>query len=324
LERARNIGIVLFDKTGTLTEGKPQVQEIVPSEGYSVNDVLRLAASIEQFSEHPVAQAIIRKAQSDGIAPEAATGFENLAGKGATGRLHGKQLHVGSPRLMKELGGMSAMLESKAAELEGKGHTVVLVAQDRKALGLIAVADTLKADAAPAIAALHARGVRTVMLTGDNRRAAQSIASVLGIDEVRAEILPGQKADEVKALQAQGVRVAFVGDGINDAPALAQADLGIAIGTGTDIAIEAGQVVLVKGSPMKVIEALDLSNTTFRAIRQNMFWAFFYNIAAVPLAALGLLNPMIAAGAMAFSSLSVVGNSLRIRLIMKQPEGGGR
>jgi P-type E1-E2 ATPase len=187
------------------------------------------------------------------------------------------------------------------------------VAQGDKVLGLIAISDSIKNDAKDAIAALHAKGIATVMITGDNARAAQSIAQALGLKEVRAEVLPQEKADEVKRIQDRGKRVAFVGDGINDAPALAQADLGIAIGTGTDIAIEAGQIVLVKGNPAKVIEALDLSKVTFRTIQQNMFWAFFYNVAAIPLAALGLLNPMIAAAAMAFSSLTVVGNSLRIR-----------
>ena len=202
---------------------------------------------------------------------------------------------------------------ARAEQYEADAKTVFMVAQDQKLVGMIAVADTLKQDAKAAIARLHAQGVATVMMTGDNRRTAEAIAAQIGIDMVFAEVLPQDKAGHVRELQRKGKRVAFVGDGINDAPALVQADLGIAMGTGTDIAIEAGNIVLVKGHPLKVIEALALSRLTFRTIKQNMFWAFFYNVAAIPLAALGLLNPMIAAAAMAGSSLTVVGNSLRIK-----------
>ena len=312
LERARAIDTVMFDKTGTLTQGKPQVQAVIASGG-SEEDMLRKAAGVEERSEHPLATAIIRAAKERGIGPATVSEFTSLSGKGAQAKLEGRMLSVGSPRLMVELGVDLTRLESDIARLESEGQTVIAVAEDGAALGIIALADTVKPEAREAIARLQKRGIETVMMTGDNARAANAIAAQLGISSVRAEVLPDQKAQEVKALQAQAKRVAFVGDGINDAPALAQADLGIAIGTGTDIAIEAGQIVLVKGSPMKVIEALDLSVLTFRTIRQNMFWAFFYNVAAIPLAALGLLNPMIAAAAMAFSSLTVVGNSLRIR-----------
>jgi P-type E1-E2 ATPase len=220
---------------------------------------------------------------------------------------------AGSPRLLLEHGiPLTAHLE-KIEEYESAAKTVIAVSCGGALHGVIAVADTLKDDAQAAIGRLRSEGVETVMVTGDNRRTAEAIAKQIGIDRVCAEVLPQDKARQVLALQQQGRRVAFVGDGINDAPALVQADLGIAIGTGTDIAIEAGNIVLVKGHPLKVIEALALSRITFRTIKQNMFWAFFYNVAAIPLAALGLLNPMVAAAAMAGSSLSVVGNSLRIK-----------
>jgi Cu+-exporting ATPase len=208
-----------------------------------------------------------------------------------------------------DLGALNAAIEKHEAD----ARTVIVIARGGRALGAIAIADAVKADAAAAIAQLHASGIETVMLTGDNAATARAVAAQVGVQRVHAEVLPGEKFAEVKRLRAEGKRVAFVGDGINDAPALAEADLGIAMGSGTDIAIEAGGIVLVKGEPMKIVEALALSRRTFATIRQNLFWAFFYNIAAIPLAALGLLNPMIAAGAMAVSSLTVVGNSLRIR-----------
>jgi heavy metal translocating P-type ATPase len=313
LERGKTIDVVMFDKTGTLTEGKPRVGEIVAAPDSTEADVLRLAANVEALSEHPLAQAIVKEASNRGLAFEKARNFTSISGKGAKASLPAGEVIVGSPRLIAETGAALAGLSASAQRLETEGNTVVAVALGQNVLGLIAIADSIKSDAKEAISALAAKGIATIMITGDNRRAAQSIARALGMSEVRAEVLPQEKAAEVRRIQDQGKRVAFVGDGINDAPALAQADLGIAIGTGTDIAIEAGQIVLVKGSPAKVIEALELSKVTFRTIQQNMFWAFFYNVAAIPLAALGLLNPMIAAGAMAFSSLTVVGNSLRIR-----------
>jgi Cu+-exporting ATPase len=318
LERGRSIKVVMFDKTGTLTEGKPRVQEIHAAPGQTEDDVLQLAASVEDLSEHPLAQAVVRAAKEKGFSLKTANGFESLSGRGARAIVSGEDLTVGSPRLMKEQNIQLEAMTPELERLEAAGNTVIVLARGKSAAGLIAMADTVKPDAKDAIARLHDKGLRTVMMTGDNRRAAQAIGKRLGIDDVRAEVLPQQKADEVRKVQEEQGRVAFVGDGINDAPALAQADLGIAIGTGTDIAIEAGQVVLVKGSPAKVIEALELSNVTFQTIRQNLFWAFFYNVAALPLAALGLLNPMIAAGAMAFSSVTVVGNSLRIRRKMTQ------
>jgi Cu+-exporting ATPase len=232
---------------------------------------------------------------------------------GVQGKLGNATVLVGSVRLMSEYGVALNSHMARIEELEAAAKTVIAVAENGELIGTLAVADTLKVDAKAAIERLRAAGLQTFMVTGDNRLTAEAIAREIGIDHVMAEVLPVAKAGRVRALQDQAQRVAFVGDGINDAPALAQADLGIAIGTGTDIAIEAGNVVLVKGNPLKVIEALALSQLTFRAIKQNLFWAFFYNVAAIPLAALGLLNPMVAAGAMAISSLTVVGNSLRIR-----------
>lgn len=313
LERGEKINAVLLDKTGTLTEGKPKVVALHAAAG-SEDDLLTIAASVEQVSEHPLAAAIVGAAQSRDLALERVEEFENLAGKGVQARIDGAAVTVGSPRLMKEQGVAFAPTDEAALdENEALGHTVVAVAKTGQLLGLIAIADTLKADAAEAIQLLRSKGLEPAMITGDNRKAAKAIADQLGIAKVFAEVLPHEKADKIRELQEQGARVAFVGDGINDAPALARADLGIAIGTGTDIAIEAGNIVLVKGSPLKVVEALSLSKLTFKTIRQNLFWAFFYNVAAIPLAAMGLLNPMIAAGAMAISSVSVVGNSLRIR-----------
>jgi len=314
LERGRKIDVVVLDKTGTLTEGRPTVTDIiVVKDGIGENEVLRIAASLERLSEHPLGQAIVRGASDRQVTLAEALDFQNVAGKGIRGRLGNVPVIVGNIRLMREEG----VAIDEAAPLiearEARAETAILVASNRELVGIISVADALKSDAKAAIDALHADGITTAMITGDNAKTARAIADQIGIDEVVAEVLPQDKAGHVRALQDRRRRVAFVGDGINDAPALAQADLGIAIGTGTDIAIEAGNIVLVKGSPLKIIEALRLSRITFRTIKQNLFWAFFYNIAAIPLAALGFLNPMIAAGAMAISSVSVVGNSLRIR-----------
>lgn len=314
LERGRKIDVVLFDKTGTLTQGKPNVADIVQCASYRVADeILTLGASLEKFSEHPLAQAVVNAAQEKSLALKDVHAFENVAGKGVKGVIDGKTVLIGSARLMKESGVTLGECMSKIEELEGQAKTVIALAQNDIVIGILAIADVLKEDARDAIEKLRIAGIETAMITGDNRRTAEAIARQVGIERVFAEVLPHEKADNVKVLQRDGKRVAFVGDGINDAPALAQADLGIAIGTGTDIAIEAGNIVLVKGSPLKVVDALALSKRTFRTIKQNMFWAFFYNVAALPLAAFGLLNPMIAAGAMAFSSVSVVGNSLRIK-----------
>jgi Cu+-exporting ATPase len=314
LERGRQIDVVVFDKTGTLTEGRPAVASVITlQKGLAETEVLRIAGSLERLSEHPLGQAIVRAAKERQIALGEVEDFENIAGEGIKGRVGNAPVIVGNLRLMRDQGisvdDALPLIEAREASAE----TLVAIASNGELIGVIAVADKLKSDAKPAVEALHSEGIATAMITGDNAKTARTIAAQIGIDEVFADVLPQDKAEHVKALQGRGRRVAFVGDGINDAPALAQADLGIAIGTGTDIAIEAGNIVLVKGSPLKIIEALRLSRLIFRTIKQNLFWAFFYNIAAIPLAALGFLNPMIAAGAMAISSVSVVGNSLRIR-----------
>ncbi len=312
LQKGEKIDVVVFDKTGTLTEGKPTVTNIFLVKAQtSADEVLALAASIERLSEHPLAQAVVRAAGEKNLPLAEVTDFENLAGKGVRGKIGNATVLAGSPRMLREAG-ISLDLAG-IDEYEAQAKTVIGIARNEDLLGMLAIADAVKEDAKPAADSLRAKGIATVMITGDNRKTAEAIAKEIGIDTIFAEVLPQDKADQVRSLQQQGQRVAFVGDGINDAPALVQADLGIAIGTGTDIAIEAGNIVLVKGHPLKVVEALMLSKLTFRTIKQNLFWAFFYNVAAIPLAALGFLNPMIAAAAMAGSSLTVVGNSLRIR-----------
>ena len=314
LERGRKIDVVVLDKTGTLTEGRPSVTKVeTAGRECSTDDVLHVAASIERLSEHPLAQAIVRAASALKMPRAPAEDFANVEGKGVKARMENVSILIGSPRFMQEqhvdLNAILPRIESHQA----RGETVVVVSRNDEAIGFITIADALKSDAKQAIEKLRSDGIATVMITGDHRKVAEAIGQQIKIDQVFAEVLPQDKAQQVQRLQNEKKRVAFVGDGINDAPALAQADLGIAIGTGTDIAIEAGNIVLVRGSPMKIIEALRLSRITFRTIKQNLFWAFFYNIAAIPLAALGVLNPMIAAGAMALSSVSVVTNSLRIR-----------
>jgi P-type Cu+ transporter len=312
LERGEKIDTVLLDKTGTLTEGRPRVTAVVAADGDEAA-LLSLAASAEQLSEHPLARAVVEAARAKGLPIEPARDFESLAGRGIRATVSGTDVLVGSSRFLREQGIVLGADDRVAIDRhEAEARTVIAVAKGNELAGFIGIADTVKSDAKSAIRQLQDQGLQTLMITGDNTRAAEAIAKELGIERVIAEVLPQDKAEKVRALQAEGSRVAFVGDGINDAPALAQADLGIAMGTGTDIAIEAGEIVLVKGSPLKLVEALALSCETFRTIRQNLFWAFFYNAAAIPLAALGWLNPMIAAAAMAVSSVTVVGNSLRI------------
>jgi len=310
-ERAKRIDAVLFDKTGTLTEGKPRVTDVVPVGGRSVDEVLGIAASLEKLSEHPLAQAVVRAAEEKGLKLSEAKGFKSVTGQGVEGVVDGVAARVGRLAFAASQGAKA--VNSSLQKLEEQAKTVIAVGLENELLGFVAIADTLKTDAKDAVAALKKQGIETVMITGDNERTGRAIGKQVGIDIVFAEVMPEDKVEKVKELQKKGKKVAFVGDGINDAPALAQADLGIAIGTGTDIAIEAGHLVLVKGRPAKVVEAIALSRLTFRTIKQNLFWAFFYNAAAIPLAALGLLNPIIAAAAMAFSSVSVVGNSLRIK-----------
>ncbi len=313
LEKAKQIDVVLFDKTGTLTNGKPEVTDIIPLEGRTHREILMIAASLEVGSEHSLAESVVGFAKSEKLSLPGVENFHALPGRGVEGVVDGKRVTLGNRRLMQQNKIDLAAVESQIVALENQGKTVMMLGLNGKAGGLIAVADVLKPDAAAAIGALKALGIRSVMISGDNERTAQAVAKRAGVAAVLAEVLPQDKAAEVKKLQALGQRVAFVGDGINDAPALVQADLGIAIGTGTDIAIESGDLVLVKGSPLKVVQALQLSQQTFKIIKQNLFWAFFYNAVAVPLAAFGFLNPMIAGAAMALSSFSVVGNSLRIK-----------
>lgn len=313
LERGKHIDVMLFDKTGTLTEGKPTVVNVVPFGTTSEDELLGLAASVEQLSEHPLATAIVNAAKSGGSSIEKPEQFNSITGKGVEGIVGGEVIFVGSTRVARERGAITPAAAQRIAELEQQAKTVVAVVRGQELLGLVAVADVVKADAAAAVTALKKMHIAAGMISGDNQATANAIGATLGIDVVLAEVLPEQKVAAVKKQQAEGKKVAFVGDGINDAPAIAQADMGIAMGTGTDIAIEAGSIVLVKGNPLKAVEALMLSQATLRTIKQNLFWAFFYNIIALPLAAFGLLNPMIAGAAMAFSSVSVVWNSLRLR-----------
>jgi len=310
----------VVDKTGTLTEGKPKLVSVTPAPGVKEDELLRLAASLERGSEHPLAAAIVRGAEARGLELADAERFESITGKGVKGRVEGHDVALGNKALLESLGIEARPLVERAEELRADGQTVMFVAIDRSAAGLLGVADPIKESTPDAIAALHKDGVRLVMLTGDSQTTAQAVARKLGIDEVMAEVLPDQKADKVKRLQAEGRVVAMAGDGINDAPALAQAHVGIAMGTGTDVAMESAGVTLVKGDLRGIARARGLSRQTMRNIKQNLFFAFVYNTAGVPIAAgvlypaFGLLlSPIIAAAAMSFSSLSVVANALRLR-----------
>ncbi len=307
LERNRHIDVVLFDKTGTLTEGRPSVTDS------TVNDEhLALIASLEASSEHPLAQAVVRYGSGRDIQLLPTGQVKAITGKGIEGMVADKKVIIGSPSYMNTFVPIGTYV-NEVETWQGEGKTVVVVCVDGKLAGLLAIADAPKSTAKEAVAELKRMGKEVVMVTGDNRKTAEAIARELGIEQVEADVLPGTKLEVVKAWQTKGKRVAYVGDGINDAPALTQADLGIAVGSGTDVAIEAGQIVLVGGGPEKVVAGLKLAAITYRGIKQNLFWAFFYNVIAIPLAAVGLLNPLIASAAMAFSSVSVVLNSLRIK-----------
>ncbi|MFA6410953.1 MAG: heavy metal translocating P-type ATPase [Candidatus Buchananbacteria bacterium] len=309
LERAKRIDTVIFDKTGTLTKGEPEVTDIIINQDskMSKQELLQIMASAESGSEHPIAKAIIKKAKEQNLKLFESKNFKAVFGLGLETEINGKKVLVGSSKFI------TGKNNLPIAKLEAEGKTVILISIDSLVGGLIAVADTLRPQAKEAIDLLYLQGIEAVMLSGDNQKTADYIAGQLGIKKVIAEVMPNDKANEVKKLQTQGKIVAFVGDGINDAPALVQADLGIAVGTGTEVAVEAGGIVLMSGNPLKAVEAIMLAKKTFITIKQNLFWAFFYNICAIPLAAAGFLNPMIAAGAMAFSDVFVVGNSLLLK-----------
>lgn len=320
LELMERVDTLVVDKTGTLTQGKPSLVRIVVAGQAEESRLLQLAASLERASEHPLADAIVRAAQARGLALLAVTGFDAPVGKGVSGQVDGHRLVIGNARIMSDAGIATAALDAEAEALRQDGATAIFVAIDGQAAGLLAIADAVKDSTPAAIAALTAAGLRVVMLTGDNATSAQAVARRLGITEVEADVLPGDKARVVARLKAEGRVVAMAGDGVNDAPALAAADVGIAMGTGTDVAMESAGVTLLKGDLGGIVRARHLSQATMRNIRQNLFFAFVYNAAGVPIAAgilypaFGLLlSPVVAAAAMALSSVSVIGNALRLR-----------
>jgi Cu+-exporting ATPase len=328
LESAHRLEVVVLDKTGTLTKGEPSITDVVVDEQGQPdgNDVLRLAASAERGSEHPLGQAIVAEADARGLALTEPDDFEAVAGRGIRAEVEGQEVLVGKPAWL-ESNGISLDVRGLHAEhLQAEAKTVIGVAVDGTVVGIIGIADTLKEGSRDAVTRMRQLGLDVVMLTGDNHRTAAAIAQSLGINRVIAEVLPADKAAEVKQLQQQGRLVAMVGDGINDAPALAQADVGIALGTGTDVAMETADVTLMRGDLRTVPQALALSRSTMRAVKQNLFWAFFYNVILIPVAAGALyplswvpailrqLHPVLAAFAMAFSSITVVSNSLRLRM----------
>ena len=321
IQTLKDVRVIVFDKTGTITKGKPEVTDIVAAPEVDEKDVLRWAASIEQGSEHPLAEAIIRKAEKEELELSKLEKFEAVTGRGIVGEISGNSvILIGNRKLMDEHSIDYSTLESELERLEDEAKTAVLVAKDGKSVGIIAEADTLKEDSVAAIAELEEMGLQTMIITGDNRRTGEAIARKVGISRVLAEVLPDQKVAEITRLQQEVGLVAMVGDGINDAPALTQANVGIAIGTGTDIAIEAGDVVLVRGDLSGVVKAIKLSRATFRKIKTNLFWAFIYNIVMIPIAMLGLAHPVISEIAMATSSLTVVTNANLLRRVNIQPE----
>ena len=320
LEILQKVDTLVVDKTGTLTEGKPRVMSVLPADELEQAELLRLAASLERGSEHPLASALVRAAEERKLALAEAREFRYRTGRGVTGRVEGREVAAGNERLFEEIGVPAADLLARAQSLRSEGQTVILLAVDRRPAGVIGIADPIKQSTAQAISELRADDVRIMMLTGDSRATAEAVARKLGIEEFEAEVLPEEKSEVVRRLQSQGRIVAMAGDGINDAPALAQAEVGIAMGTGTDVAMESGGITLIKGDLRGIVRARRLSQATMRNIRQNLFFAFIYNSLGVPLAAgvlypfLGvLLSPIIAAAAMSFSSVSVITNSLRLR-----------
>ncbi|HUE75891.1 MAG TPA: heavy metal translocating P-type ATPase, partial [Chloroflexota bacterium] len=320
LEQARRIDTIVLDKTGTLTRGRPAVTRVLASDGIAERDLLRLAAAAEVGSEHPLGEAIVARAHEQGLELPRAEHFQSITGKGIQAMVEGRELLLGNLALMRDQGVNLGGLVAQSDEISRSGATPMFVAVGGQSVGLIAVADTLKPESVVAVEQLRALGLDVWMLTGDNRRTAEAIAREVGIDNVLADVMPDQKSEKVKALQAEGKVVAMVGDGINDAPALAQADLGIAIGTGTDVAMAASDVTLIGGDLRSIVTAIALSRKTVGVIKQGLFWAFAYNVALIPVA-MGalyplfgvLFNPVLAAAAMAMSSVSVVTNALRLR-----------
>ena len=322
LEILEKVDTLVIDKTGTLTEGKPKVETVVAAAGEQEDELVRLAATLEQGSEHPLGAAVIAAARERGLKLSPSEKFESITGRGIRGKVDEKEVAVGNENWFKELGIVDSTLSSRAEELRRNGQTVIFVSIDRRVAGLLGVADPVKPSTPQAIRDLKREGLRLLMLTGDSHATAENIARKLGIDEFEAEVLPEQKSAVVQRLQKEGRTVAMAGDGINDAPALAQADVGIAMGTGTDVAMESGGITLVKGDLAGIVRARKLSRTTMRNIRQNLFFAFLYNSLGVPIAAgvlypfFGLLlRPIFAAAAMSFSSVSVITNSLRLRKV---------
>jgi Cu+-exporting ATPase len=320
LETAHKINTIIFDKTGTLTKGKPEVTDIVPVDSISERDLLRLAGSIEKGSEHSLAEAIVKRAEAEGLALSKAEGFQAIPGHGVEGTVDGKRVVFGNKRLMDKERINVSNATNEISKMENAGKTVMMIGADGKLIGLIAVADIIKESALEGLAALQKLGIEVAMITGDNQRTANAIARNLGITRVLAEVLPDQKEAEVRKIQAEGKVVAMVGDGINDAPALAAADVGIAMGSGTDVAIEAADITLINKDLKSVAAAIVLSKKTMKTIRMNLVWAFGYNIILIPVA-MGvlypffelLLNPIFASVAMATSSISVVTNSLLLK-----------
>lgn len=316
IQTLKDIKVVVLDKTGTITAGKPSLTDVIPTIDFTKEELLLATAAVEAGSEHPLAQAIVQGSKAQNLAIPKVENFQSITARGVEGVVNGRLVHVGSRRLLNEQDVDLGEMEETLTALELQGKTAMLVAIDKKAAGVVAVADTIKDDSKSAIKAMHDLNIHVVMVTGDNERTAKFVADQVGIDEVLANVLPEGKVDSIKQLQAKhGNSVAMVGDGINDAPALKQANVGIAIGAGADVAIEAADVTLVKGQLTKLVEAILLSKATFRKIVENLFWAWFYNLAAIPVAALGLLHPMIGVVAMTVSSLSVIGNSILLKRV---------
>jgi len=329
LQTLRNAAVIAVDKTGTLTKGRPELTDLETAAGFDRDTVLALVAAVETRSEHPIAEAIVEAAKTKGLAIAEPAKFEAIPGFGASAEVTGRTVHVGADRLMAQLKLDVSAFAEQATRLGSEGKSPLYAAIDGKLAAIIAVADPIKETTPQAIRMLHELGLKVAMITGDNRRTAEAIAAKLGIDEVIAEVLPGGKVAALKKLKQGGRAVAFVGDGINDAPALAEADVGLAIGTGTDVAIESADVVLMSGDLLGVPNAIALSKATIRNIKENLFWAFAYNVVLIPVAAGALypaygllLSPIFAAGAMALSSVFVLGNALRLRAF--RPVAAGR